>query len=230
MSPLAYEIVAALSFLGTHFVLSHPLRASLVKAIGEPAFLGVYSLVAFATLGWLAFAYRAVPAEAPYWAVGDGLWIAGTIITYVASVLFVGSLLGNPALPNPTGRAAPVPEPRGVFSVTRHPMMWGFALWGVAHILVMPTSSNVVLAGTIIVLALAGAALQDRKKAQLQPETWRAWEARTSYWPLAAVAAGRTKFTPAGVVPILGGIALWLGATWAHQPLAGFAAGVWRWL
>ena len=230
MSPLCWEIVAALSFLGTHFALSHPLRASIVSRIGERAFLGLYSLVAFATLGWLAFAFRAVPPEAPYWEVGDGLWITATLLTYVASVLFVGSLLGNPALPNPTGRATPVPEPRGVFSVTRHPMMWGFALWGVAHILVSPTPANIVLAKTIVVLALVGAFLQDKKKERLQPETWPAWEARTSYWPLAAILAGRVKFTPAGVVPILGGIALWLGASWAHLPLAGFAAGVWRWL
>ena len=26
------------------------------------------------------------------------------------------------------------------------------------------------------------------------------------------------------------GLALWLGLTWAHIPLAGMAAGVWRWL
>ena len=230
MSPLGWEIVAALSFLGTHFILSHPLRAPIVSRIGETAFLGLYSLVAFATLGWLAFAFRAVPPEAPYWAVGDGLWITATVLTYIASVLFVGSLLGNPALPNPTGRAAAVLEPRGVFSVTRHPMMWGFALWGVAHILVAPTPASIVLAKTIVVLALVGAFLQDRKKERLQPDTWPAWEAKTSYWPLAAIFARRVKFTPAGVVPILGGIALWLGASWAHLPLAGFAAGVWRWI
>jgi uncharacterized membrane protein len=229
MNPLCWEIVAALSFLGTHFILSHPLRAPIVRAIGERGFLGLYSLVAFATLGWLTFAFRAVPAEAQYGAVGNGLWIAATVLTYFASVLFVGSLFGNPALPGSSQTGA-APEPRGVFSVTRHPMMWGFALWGVAHILVSPTPANIVLAKTIIILALVGAFLQDKKKERLQPETWPAWEARTSYWPLAAILGGRAKFTPAGMVPIFGGIALWLGASWAHLPLAGFAAGVWRWL
>jgi len=230
MSPLCWEIAAAVSFVGTHFLLSHPLRAPLVKAIGAGGFMGLYSLVAFATLGWLALAFRSVPAEAPYWAVGDGLWIAGTVLTYIASVLFVGSLFGNPALPGPPNQNAAPPEPRGVFSVTRHPMMWGFALWGISHILVSPTPLNMVLAGTIIILALVGAALQDSKKRRLQPEMWPAWEARTSYLPLGAIIAGRVKFTPAGVVPILGGIALWLAASWAHLPIAGFAAGVWRWL
>ena len=230
MSPLCWEITAAVAFVGSHFLLSHPLRGPIVRAIGDGPFLGLYSLVALATFGWLALAFRAVPAEAPFWAVGDGLWIIATVIMFFASVMFVGSLLGNPALPGPPRPASALPEPRGVFSVTRHPMMWSFALWGVAHILVAPTPANIVLAKTIIILALVGAALQDRKKEKLQPDTWRAWEAHTSYWPLGAILGGRVKFTPAGVVPALGGIALWLAASWAHLPLAGMPAGIWRWI
>ena len=230
MSPLSWEITAAVAFVGSHFLLSHPLRGPIVRAIGEMPFQGVYSLVALATFGWLAVAFRAVPAETPLWAVGDGLWIVGTLIMLPASVLFVGSLRGNPALPGPPRGSAAPPEPRGVFSVTRHPMMWSFALWGVAHILLMPTPANIVLAKTIIILALVGAALQDRKKERLQPETWRAWEKHTSYWPLGAILSGRVKFSPAGMVPVIGGIALWLAATWAHLPLAGIPAGIWRWI
>lgn len=230
MSPLHWEILAAIAFVGSHFLLSHPLRAPIAGAIGEAPFMALYSLVAAVTLVWLALAFRAVPAEAPFWSVGDGLWIVATILMLPASVMFVGSLVGNPALPGPPRAASAPPEPRGVFSVTRHPMMWAFALWGVAHILVAPTPANIVLAKTIIFLALVGAALQDRKKERLQPDTWRAWEAHTSYWPLAAILGGRVKFTPAGVVPVLGGIALWLAATWAHQPLAGMPAGIWRWI
>jgi len=230
MSPLCWEILAAFAFVGSHFLLSHPLRAPIVRAIGELPFQGIYSLVALATFGWLALAFRAVPAEAPFWAVGDGLWITATVIMFFASVMFVGSLFGNPALPGPPRAASASPEPRGVFRVTRHPMMWSFTLWGVAHILVAPTPANIVLAKTIIILALVGAALQDRKKEKLQPDTWRAWEAHTSYWPLGAILSGRVKFTPAGVVPAVGGIALWLAATWAHLPLAGMPAGIWRWI
>jgi uncharacterized membrane protein len=229
MSPLCWEIAAAVAFVGSHFLLSHPLRAPIVRAIGAGPFMGLYSLVALATFVWLALAFRAVPAEAPLWAVGDGLWITATVIMFFASVMFVGSLLGNPALPGPRTASAP-PEPRGVFSVTRHPMFWSFALWGVAHILAAPTPANIVLAKTIIILALVGAALQDRKKEKLQPDTWRAWEAHTSYWPLGAILSRRVKFTPAGVIPAVGGIVLWLAATWAHLPLAGMPAGIWRWI
>lgn len=230
MSPLDWEVVAAIAFIASHFLLSHPLRAPIVRATGESGFLGIYSLVALATFGWLVVAFRAVPAEAPLWVAGDGLWAVGTVLMLIGSVLFVGSLFGNPALPNPTGAASAPPEPRGVFSVTRHPMMWGFALWGLTHILVFPTPASIVLAKTIVILALVGAALQDRKKEKLQPDMWRAWEAKTSYWPFGAILSGRVRFTPAGLIPAAGGLALWLAATWAHGPLAGIPAGVWRWI
>ena len=223
-------IAACIAFVGTHFLLSHPLRRPLVARVGERGFLGIYSLVAFATLGWIGWAYTHAPAEPLLWPAGDGVWAVGTAIMLVASVLLVGSLIGNPALPDPTGRAKPVPEARGVFAVTRHPMMWAFALWGVAHILVYPDPSNIAVAISIIVLALVGAAMQDRKKAALQPDFWPEWERRTSYWPFAAIAAGRARLGGFRPHDWAGGVVIWLAATWAHIPFAGWAAGVWRWI
>lgn len=221
---------AAGAFLGTHFLLSHPLRAPIVRRIGEGPFLGLYSLVAAVTLGWLVFAYRAVGPQQPWWDVGAGLWGIATLLMLAASILLIGSLIGNPALPNP-GPATEAPaEARGVFSITRHPMMWSFALWGVAHILVFPTTANIVLAKAIILLALVGAALQDRKKEALQPERWRAWEARTSYWPFAAIASGRARLGGFRPHDWAGGLVLWIAVTWAHIPLAGVPAGLWRWI
>ncbi len=68
---------------------------------GSAAFLGIYSVVASATLGWLALTYRAAPAGTPLWPVGDGLWAAVTVVMLAASVLLMGSIVRNPALPNP---------------------------------------------------------------------------------------------------------------------------------
>ncbi len=223
-------VAAAVAFVGTHFLLSHPLRAPLVARIGEKGFLGLYSLVAVVTLVWLALAYRAAPAGPLLWPVGDALWAVATGVMLVASVLLMGSLIGNPAMPDPTGRTKPVPEARGVFAVTRHPMMWAFALWGVAHIAVLPEASNIVLSLAIIVLALAGAAMQDRKKEALEPDFWRTWERRTSYWPFAAIAAGRARFGGFRPHDLAGGLVVWLVASWAHLPLAGWTAGIWRWV
>ncbi|MFM0264666.1 NnrU family protein [Paraburkholderia sediminicola] len=221
---------AAVAFVGSHFVLSHPLRRRLVSALGETGFLGVYSVVAFVTLGWLIAAYLKAPLTAPLWPVGDGLWAVATVVMLIASILLIGSLIRNPALPT-GGRPASFPAAAlGVYAVTRHPMLWSFVLWGLCHIAVFPVAKNNIVATAIVVLALVGAALQDRKKEQLQPDLWPEWESKTSYLPFAAIAAGRARLGGFGLHALLGGFVVWLVATWAHMPLTGWAAGIWRWL
>ena len=230
MQGLGLVLAAAIAFVGTHFLLSHPLRRAIVTALGERGFLGIYSLVAAVTLAWLIAAYRAAPATPPLWFAGDGLWALATLVMLLASILLAGSLVGNPAMPNPGAPNRVPSEARGVFAVTRHPMMWAVALWGGCHIAVDPVAANIIVAGAISVLALVGAALQDRKKQRLQPRTWPQWEARTSYWPFAAIAAGRARLRGFRIEALGGGVLVWLIATWAHLPLAGWRAGVWRWL
>ena len=230
MAGLGSIAAAAAAFVGTHVLLSHPLRKPVVDAVGDAAFLGIYSAVAAATFGWLMLAYRAAPAGAPLWPVGDGLWAAATAVMLLASILLMGSLVRNPALPHPGAPARVPAEARGVYAVTRHPMMWSFALWGLCHIAVYPVAANLVLALAIIVLALVGAALQDRKKTALQPDSWPAWQRRTSYWPFAAILSGKARLGGFGMHAVAGGFVLWLAATWAHIPLAGWSAGIWRWL
>jgi uncharacterized membrane protein len=186
-------MAAAIAFVGSHFLLSHPLRQRSVRILGETGFLGVYSLVAFLTLGWLIVAYRKAPPTAPLWPAGDALWALASAVMLVASILLMGSFIRNPALPT-GGRPGARPDAaRGVYAVTRHPMMWAFALWGLCHIAVFPVTRNIILAVAIVVLALVGAALQDRKKERLQPDLWLAWESKTSYLPFAAIIAGRAR-------------------------------------
>jgi uncharacterized membrane protein len=109
-------------------------------------------------------------------------------------------------------------------------MFWAFALWGLCHIVVYPQVKNITVAVAIIVLALVGATLQDRKKARLERDLWPAWEAKTSFLPFAAIANGRARMSGFGLHTLLGGLVIWLAATWAHIPLSGWAAGIWRWL
>jgi uncharacterized membrane protein len=218
---------AAVAFVGTHFLLSHPLRAPLAGLVGERGFQGVYSLIALVTLVWLILAYRAAPPGPLLWPVGEVLWAVVTLVMLLASVLLMGSFVRNPALP---GAGAAPDAARGVFAITRHPMMWSFALWSACHVAVFPTLANIILCTAIAILALGGAAMQDRKKERAQPDLWPGWEARTSYWPFAAIAAGRARLGGFGWFALAGGFVLWLVATWAHLPLAHVPAGVWRWI
>lgn len=232
MQPMSLLITTCVLFVGTHLALSHPLRDGLASRLGERGFQIVYSIVAIATFIMLLQAWRGMPPEPPLWAVGDILWILASIIVLFASVLLMGSLIGNPALAAPGAVAAAQGAPRGVFAITRHPMMWGFALWAVAHVMVVPTPAQIILSGTIVFLALFGSAGQDSKKARLMGDAWRHWAARTSFVPFARQIGGATPWGDTIPRPhaLFGGIVLWLVATWGHGALGYVVAGIWRWL
>jgi len=207
----------AIAFVGSHFLLSHPLREPLVRRMGEGPFRGFYSLVALLLFGLMIWSYRAVGREPQWWAPSEVVWIAGAILMWVASILFVGSFVGNPALP---GSRGPRGGPHGVLAITRHPMMWSFALWAIVHLAAVAQFKAIILDGAIIFLALVGAAMQDRKKAGLMGETWHEWTAQTAFVPFTR------GFANPGAVALIGGTVLFLLATWLH-PLP---VGVWRWL
>jgi uncharacterized membrane protein len=136
---------------------------------------------------------------------------------WLGSILFVGSFVGNPALP---GAAGPKGGPKRVFAITRHPMMWGFALWAIVHLMVVATPKALVLDGAILLLAGVGAALQDRKKAGLLGGAWHEWTAQTAFWPFARGLANPGAFA------LVGGTLLFLIATWLHP----MPVGIWRWI
>jgi uncharacterized membrane protein len=224
-------LIAALAFVGSHLLLSHPLRAPLVRMLGQRGFLGFYSLVSLASFVWMVLAYRAAPLTAALWPVGEVLWALVTLVMLFACVLLIGSFSGNPARPGGAGPTPPVPERApGVFAITRHPMMWAFAIWAICHVLIFPVTKNLLVSAAIFMLALGGAAMQDRKKARLESATWPHWQARTSYWPLAALYDGRARWQDFGLRTWVGGALLWLAATWVHIPLSGWRAGIWHWM
>jgi uncharacterized membrane protein len=212
--------LATLAFVGTHLAMSHPLRLRLVQNMGETWFAGLYSLVAFVTLGWMILAYRAVRNSFPLWVAPGWAWAAGAGLMLVACILLVGSFFRNPAFPQPGARPKPVRPASGVFAVTRHPMNMAFILWALVHIALWGSPRNLIVASGILVLASAGSVGQDRKKLDVVGEPWRTWMARTSFVPFAALLTGRAKWRGLGEAwpALLGGLLLWLAVTWFHAP------------
>jgi uncharacterized membrane protein len=217
-------VTACALFVGTHFIMSHPARARLVEAFGDKGFQGFYSVVVLALFGWMLYAYKQVPTGEMLWMPTDGVWIAASVLSLIASILFLGSFIGNPAMPQPGADALAAKPPAGAFLVTRHPMMWGFALWAAAHELAAPRVEVFILMGSFIFLALVGSAGQDRKKAALMGESWQLWASRTSYWPRLS------QLARVGVRLWLAGLAFWLVSCWAHGWLELPPAGIYRWL
>jgi uncharacterized membrane protein len=216
-------LIALLSFVGTHLLMSHPLRAPLVARLGEKGFAGVYSLVSVVTLGWSIWEWRRAPSGLLMWPpLSWAPWVAVPLML-IASILFVGSV----SAPNPALMGAPKAPagstPRGVMAITRHPMMWSFAIWAVVHAWVSGDARTVLLCAAIGVLALVGARGQDGKKRGQMGEAWSAHERATSFVPFLNQLRGRAAITTLypGAVATLGGILLFAVATWAHPYLGG---------
>lgn len=216
-------VAASISFVGSHFLMSHQLRAALVRRFGANGFMLVYSVVSLVTFVWMIFEFGRAPKAEGFWPVGDLVWIAASLLTLVAAVLFSGSFIRNPSLPGvPDALAAQTPS--GVFKATRHPMMWGFALWGIAHILVAPRPDNFIFAGSLVFLALVGSKAQEIKKRNVMGGQWDAWLRRTHFM----VQLG--ALPKVGVGPWIAGLVLWAVATWAHPYWGVAGAGLFRWL
>lgn len=217
-------LLACGAFVGSHFILSGPLRAPLARRLGEPVFAALYSLIALAALVWVAVAFDRAGRGPGLW---DGTavlpWLVASVLTYAATAFLIGSLAGNPALPQANLAGLSTRKPWGAFRVTRHPMMFAISLWAAAHLVVAPTARSAILSLSMILLALGGAALQDRRKLERNGREWGVWMQRTRFWPrLSQLGALGTTWIVA--------LAAWLLATLLHLYLAHVPAGVWLWV
>jgi uncharacterized membrane protein len=202
-------ILATLVFLGIHILPSTPLRRVATNAIGESAYLGLFSLASLAALAWMAYEY----GRAPFEGLWPGLRFAPLVLVPPAFVLLAcGVLTRNPALLGQTGALRREDPARGIIRITRHPVMWGIMLWAFAHILAIGSLQAVVFFGGLLLLAAAGATLQDARKAAQLGEDWKRYASLTSNLPFLAIAQGRNR-------------AAWREIGW-WKPAAGLAAFV----
>lgn len=222
MDAIGNLLLASAVFLATHLVASTPLRARLVAALGERSYLGLYSAIALAALGWMIFAY----SSAPYitlWQPGALRWLPAALMPLATTLVASGLMARNPAAVGQQD-ALRVAEPvRGILRVTRHPVMWGIALWAALHIAARGDLAAFVFFGSFFALAAGGTALIDARRSAVLGPDWERYAAATSNLPFAAILSGRNRFAPAeiGWKPFAAGLALYLALAAAHEPLIG---------
>lgn len=207
MDSTLYLILATLAFIGIHAVPATPWRAAAVRAIGESAYQGLFSLLSLAALAWMAVEYK----RAPFEGLWPGLRLVPMAVVPVAFVLLACGVLAR----NPTaagqGRAMQSADPaRGIIRITRHPVMWAIMLWAAAHVLAIGSLQAVIFFGGLLLLAAAGTPLQDARKAKALGEDWARFAALTSNVPFVAIAQGRNRV-------------VWREIGW-WRPAAGLAA------
>ncbi len=211
------ELVLAIGlFIAAHLLSTiGPLRDGLVRAIGQRTFMIVYSLLSLAIVVWLGHAY----VNAPYielWPQWPWMRWAPLTIMPIACLLVVAGL----SSPNPFSLGAGArkfdPARPGIVAVTRHPVIWGIALWAIAHLVPNGDVASVMLFGLLLLLGLTGPASLDRKRRKtLGPEAWRQLLIDTRRTPLGGA------LVQTGVWRWLAAAALYAGLLEAHEAIIG---------
>lgn len=196
MRPEAIIGIWAALFIISHLTLSSArVRPAIVNRLGERAFRGIYSLVAFATLVPLVLEFSRHKHVGPMlWYLRSDApvrWFAWLMMV-AALVFFVSGFI----TPNPgTIGAPPDTTARGILKVTRHPSFVAFILFGAAHILMNGWLGDVLFFATFCVLGVLGGIHQDRRKVHEMGKAYRQFLEQTSFFPGAALVSGRQTWS-----------------------------------
>ncbi len=202
-------LAATVVFVGGHFFLSSlPVRAWIGERLGAGGFRGLYTLVAAGSFLWMLLAYGDAPRIEIWPELPVLRWVA-LLAMPVAFVLVVcgvttrsptavggEALLDTPSVPLP-----------GILRVTRHPALWGVAIWAASHLLVNGDAASVIFLGGFLVLALGGMQHIDARREATLGAAWGPIKLRSSAIPFAALLSRRTEMDWAGLGwwrPLLG--------------------------
>jgi uncharacterized membrane protein len=181
---------------------------------------------------WLIVAYGQMRAD-PFDPLNEALWLPPDWLRWPAYALILTGLtlaVAGIMTPGPTlagfekkGLAQDEPA-RGVLRITRHPFLWGLALWAAGHLLVNGERFAVMLFGALGLMVVLGARSIDRKGRARDPVGWARFEDVTSNAPFAAIAQGRNRLALGEMGwRLLAGLVLAVLIALAHEMLFGVA-------
>ena len=215
-------IAAAAFFVLLHLLVSGTrLRAAIVGTIGEGPYMGLFSLASLGGVVWLSMAYGdARGFGETYWDTGAAGRHAALVIQLVAFLLIIPGLL----TPNPTSvkQEGSLDRPdvaRGMLRITRHPFLWGVAIWAVGHLLVNGDAPSILLFGSLLALAIFGTFSIDAKRRRALGPKWEPFATITSNAPFGAIVSGKQKLSlgEIGWWRILLAVAIWAVVLFGHR-------------
>jgi uncharacterized membrane protein len=192
-------IAASAFFLLIHFGVSGTrLRDGLVTLMREGPYRGAFALASLIGLVWMSRAYARAPAI-ELWAPLPGIRPLALLLVFTAFLFVVIGLAT--ASPTRVGMESKLAQDtdlaRGVVRITRHPFLWGVALWAFVHLVANGDLASMIFFGSLLVLALGGTASIDAKRRRSFGDAWHRFAGATSNIPFAAIASGRNRLGPA---------------------------------
>lgn len=155
---MALLIAGIVIFLGIHLVPSFPsLRNTFRELVGANPYRGLFSLVALTGLILIIVGMGRAPQvhlwTPPAWGRQVALYAMPVALT-----LFVGAYI-----------------PSNLKRFTRHPMLWGVAIWAVVHLLANGDLASLILFGSFGAFALFDMASANRRGASLAQKALPWW-------------------------------------------------------
>lgn len=220
-------LAAAAVFVLIHLAISGTrLRGVLVGVVGEPAYMGLFSLASLGVIVWLSLAYAAARGVGPvFWTVPDAARWAQAGIQLLSLLFVVPGLL----TPNPTSvkQEGAIDKPvTGMLRITRHPFLWGVVIWAAGHLMMNGDAPSLILFGSMAVLGVFGTFSIDAKRKAALGAPYEAFMGRTANIPFAAIVQGRQplKILEIGWWRLLAAVAVWAALLWGHGMIFGVAA------
>jgi len=165
----------------------------------------MFAFASVTGLVWMIYAYRHAPTV-ELWGVVLGFRPAAYLLVLIAFIfVVVGITTSSPTrvgMESTVGRGKEAA--RGMVRITRHPFLWGVALWALVHLIINGDLASLILFGSLLVLAVGGTFSIDAKRRRSFGEQWVQFAEVTSDIPFAAIAGGRNR-----LVPALAEIGLW---------------------
>src|SRR6202163_2314870 len=172
-------IAASAYFLLIHFGVSGTrLRDALVARLGESPYRAAFALASLIGLVWMIYGYRRAPTVG-LWGQLLGLRALAVVLVFVAFLFVVIGLA------------------RGIVRITRHPFLWGVALWALVHLIVNGDLASFILFGSLLLLALGGTVAIDAKRRRKFGDGWAKFAQTTSSVPFPAILSGRNSMVSA---------------------------------
>src|SRR3954468_12521959 len=134
-------IAAAAFFLAIHLLVSGTrVRDALTGRIGVGPYMGLFSISSLAGLVWLGLAFaqaRTAPGNETYWQLTPATRYIQIALQLAAMLLIVpGLTTRNPTSVRQEGSLDRPDVVGGMLRITRHPFLWGVAIFALGHLLV----------------------------------------------------------------------------------------------